>query len=195
MFKTNLFCFIYEKILHTVDQSDDETSAAELAAAAAEPAHSADGDDDVFEDFFSSPAHCRQKTKRATCSSLSMDTNIEIPFELGSLGKKRKPKRSWLETSSKKTKVDERDGERERPSVSRREDKETLQCRSADVTPVVKRMRQSTLSFPSTRSTNSAAQRRASTSSLSAKTLESRSAAELHTHPAASAPSQVLESE
>lgn len=183
----------------TFDQSDDNSSAAAepavVESAAAEPAHSANGDDDVFEDFFSSPAHCRQKAKRATCSSLPMDTNIEIPFELGSVGKKRKPRRSGLETSSKKKKVDESEGERERPSVPWREDEETLECRSANVTPVVKRLRQSTLSFPNTRSTNSAAKRRASTSSLSIKTTETGSPAELQRHSAASVHSQILESE
>lgn len=181
----------------TVDQSDDETRAAEPAAAAAEPAHSADmDDDDVFEDLFSSPAHCRQKTKRATCSRLPMDTNIEIPFELDSLNKKRKPRRSGLESSSKKQKVDESDGGREHPSsIPRREDKETPEGRSAHVTPVVMRLRQSTLSFPSTLSSNSAAKRRASTSSRPVKTTKTRSAAELSTHSAASVRSQVLESE
>lgn len=149
----------------------------------------------MFEDFFSSPAHCRQKAKRATCSSLPMDTNIAIPFELGSVDKKRKPRRSGLETSSKKKKVDESEGARERPSVPWREDKETLECRSANVTPVVKRLRQSTLSFPNTRSTNSAAKRRASTSSLSIKTMETGSTAELQRHSAASVHSQILESE
>lgn len=187
-----------KKNLHTVDQSDDDSRAAAEPAvaepAAAEPAHSADGDDDVFEDFFSSPAHCRQKTKRAT-SSLPMDTNIEIPFELASVGKKRKPRRSGLETSSKKKKVNESDGEREHPSVPQREDKETLECRRADVTPVVMRLRQSTLSFPNTRSTNSAAKRRPSTSSLSVKTMETDSRAELQRQYAASVHSQILESE
>lgn len=187
------FASSIKKNSHIVDESDDETRAAEPAA---EPAHSADkDDDDVFEDFFSSPAHRRQKTKRATCSSLQMDTNIEIPFELDSLNKKRKPRRSGLETSSKKKKVDESDGEREHPSVPRWQNKETLECCSANVTPVVKRLRQSTLSFPSARSTNGAARRRASTSSLSVKTMETRSPAGLRTHPAASVHCQVLESE
>lgn len=114
---------------------------------------------------------------------------------LDSLNKKRKPRRSGLETSSKKKKLDESDGEGERQRTPRREDKETLERLRANVTPVVKRLRQSTLSLPSSRSTNAAAKRRASTSSLLVKTMKTRGAAEPHTSAAASVRSQVLESE
>lgn len=156
--------------------------------------NSADGDDNVFEDYFS-PANNLPKSKRAVLPSLPIDTDIQIPFELGSVVNKRKPRRCGLETNSKRKKTDNSEGGCELPSVAQQDDKETLDCPSANVTLVAKRRRQSTLPFTSTRTSNDAVKRRASTSLLSAKLKEIDKPAEWQTDSTVSAFSQSLESE
>ncbi|XP_039640874.1 microcephalin isoform X3 [Perca fluviatilis] len=132
---------------------------------------STDGDD-VFEDFFS-PANHHQTLP---LSNRPMKRDIQIPFELDSVPKKRKQRRSEIivsETNSKKKRKlgtsQQSDASSEPQSHPQQDVKESLpalESPSGDVTLVVKRQRQSTLPFTSTRTTTSgtAKQRRTSAS-------------------------------
>lgn len=143
---------------------------------------SADGDDNVFEDYFS-PANHLLKSKRTLLPDQSMERDVQIPFELESVPKKRKPRRSEIvgsETKSKKKrKLEEShrgkncnqqsDASSESQSHAQQDVKESLPALdnpSASVTLVAKKRRQSTLSFTSTSTTTSDAvkPRRVSTS-------------------------------
>lgn len=140
---------------------------------------SADGDDNVFEDYFS-PANCQQKSKRPLWPDLPVERDIHIPFELGCVPKKRKRSESTgSETNSKKEKLEESkrgkncdqqcEAGSEPQSHPQKTAKESLNRQSANVSLVAKRQRQSILSFTSNAATSHAIkQRRASTSSLSA---------------------------
>ncbi|KAM4729876.1 microcephalin isoform 1-T1 [Anableps anableps] len=64
---------------------------------------STDGDNDVFEDYFS-PANC----KRPLLPTLPVESNIKVPFELDPLPKQRKQRRSeTFESEKKKVKLEE----------------------------------------------------------------------------------------
>ncbi|XP_070772522.1 microcephalin [Enoplosus armatus] len=140
------------------------------------------GHDDVFEDYFS-PVNSHQRSKRPVLPNLPVQRDIEIPFELDSVPKKRKQRRSesiGSETISKKRrKVEESQSSKKcnqqsdasseplsHPQQDVKESLPALDSPSANVTLVAKRRRQSTLPFTSTGTTASdaAKQRRASTS-------------------------------
>uniref|UniRef100_A0A7N6AM24 BRCT domain-containing protein n=1 Tax=Anabas testudineus TaxID=64144 RepID=A0A7N6AM24_ANATE len=55
--------------------------------------HSTVGDDNVFEDYFS-PANHHQRSKRPLVPNLDVQSDIQIPFELDPVRKKRKERRS-----------------------------------------------------------------------------------------------------
>ncbi|XP_076598753.1 microcephalin isoform X5 [Chaetodon auriga] len=131
---------------------------------------STDGDEDVFEDFFS-PANCHKKSKRPLLPNLPVKSDIQIPFELGSGPKKRKQRRESIasETNSKKRKKLEKnqtgkkshqqsDASSEPQSHPQQDLKESLPAlESANVTVAAKRRRQSTLSFTCTPTASGAA--------------------------------------
>ncbi|XP_068579721.1 microcephalin isoform X2 [Cebidichthys violaceus] len=138
------------------------------------PSGSTDGDDNVFEDYFS-PANHHPKSKTPPLPNLPVERHIQIPFELDLVPKKRKLRRSesiGSETKSKKKILetsrpsDASSKPRSHPQQDVKEPLPASESPSADVTLVAKRRRQSTLPFMSTSTTTSDAvtQRRASTS-------------------------------
>ncbi|XP_074502526.1 microcephalin isoform X3 [Sebastes fasciatus] len=150
---------------------------------------STDGDDNVFEDYFS-PANHLPRSKRPPLPNLPVERDIQIPFVLDSVPKKRKLRRSesiGSETNSKKKileKNQQSDASNEPQSHPQQDVKESLpalESPSADVTLAVKRRRQSTLPFTSTSSTTSEAvrQRRASTSVQPTMSTEANTISEL----------------
>lgn len=137
---------------------------------------SADANDDVFEDYFSS-ANCCQRSERRILPPLPVERDIHIPFELDSVSKKRKQRRSEVtgsESSSKK-KVEESktgkshnqqsDAGTEPQNRSIQDVKESLGRANANVTFVAKMRQQSTIPFTSTSVTREAVKQRRSTSS------------------------------
>lgn len=138
---------------------------------------SADGEGDVFEDYFS-PANSRPNSKRPFLPNLPVGRDIVVPFELGSVPKKRKQRRresTGLETTSKKKKLKESESGRNHSQQSdaggelqSQDVKLTLDHPSTNVTLVAKRRRQSTLPSLNIGTLSDAGKpRRASTSSLS----------------------------
>lgn len=138
---------------------------------------SASADGDVFEDYFS-PANSHQNSKIPSLPDLPVGRDIVVPFELGSVPKKRKQTRrdsTGLEATSKKKKLKESESgqNHSRQSDARGEPesrgvKLTLDHPSTNVTLAAKRRRQSTLPFTNTGTSSDAGKRRrASTSSLS----------------------------
>lgn len=139
---------------------------------------SADGEGDVFEDYFS-PANSHQNSKRPFLPNLPVGRDIAVPFELGPLPKKRKQRKresTGLETTSKKKKLKESEtGQNHSQQSDARGEPEsqvvklTLDRPSTNVTLAAKRRRQSTLPFRNIGTSSDAGKpRRASTSSLSA---------------------------
>ncbi|XP_051272920.1 microcephalin isoform X1 [Dicentrarchus labrax] len=153
------------------------------------------GDDNVFEDYFS-PANHRQQSKTPLLPNLPVEGDIQIPFEFASVPKKRKPRRSesiGSETNSKKKKKLEEsrnqqfDTSSEAPSRPKQDVKESLPALdspSANITPVPKRRRQSTLPFTSISTTTSKAvkPRRASSSAQSAMFTEANTDVSVLSH-------------
>uniref|UniRef100_A0A3B4VNZ1 Microcephalin 1 n=1 Tax=Seriola dumerili TaxID=41447 RepID=A0A3B4VNZ1_SERDU len=137
---------------------------------------STDGDDNVFEDYFS-PANHHQPPKRPLMSNLPVERDVHIPFELDSVPMKRKRRSESVgsETNSKKNrKLEEGQSGRNRnhqsdahshPQHDVEEPRPGLECPSTSAPLVAKKRRQSTLPFTSTSTTTSGAgkQRRAST--------------------------------
>ncbi|XP_042357930.1 microcephalin [Plectropomus leopardus] len=129
---------------------------------------STDRDDSVFEDYFS-PANHHQRSKRPL-PNLPVETDIQIPFELDSVPKKRKQRRSesiGSENMSKKKrklgKSHQSDASSESQSHPQQDVKDSLpvlETPDADVTMVTKRRRQSTLPFTNTSTSNSDAVKR-----------------------------------
>ncbi|XP_031732082.1 microcephalin isoform X1 [Anarrhichthys ocellatus] len=138
------------------------------------PSGSTDGDDNVFEDYFS-PANHHPKSKRPLLN-LPVERDIQIPFELDSVPQKRKLSRSesiGSETKKNKKKIletsqasDASSKPRCHPQQDVKEPLPASESPSSDVTLVAKRRRQSTLPFmsSSTTSCDTVTQRRASTS-------------------------------
>lgn len=174
---------------------------------------STDGGDDVFEDFFS-PANRQQRSKRPLLPNLPVERDIQIPFELDSVPKKRKQRRSesiGSETNSKKKRkleksqsgknhnqqFDASSEPQSRPQLDVKIPLPALDTQSANVTLVAKRQRQSTLPFASTSMTTSDAgkQRRASTSAQPALLTEANTVPELQKNSDATVLSDTLESE
>lgn len=134
--------------------------------------NSADGDN-VFEDYFSL-ANSHQTTKGNLMLHQPVDGSIHIPFELGSVLKKRKHKTHESAASEtnkkKKTKPEENAGrglqsntEIEPQSHSHQDVERSLGCPITNVTHTSNKGRQSTLPFRRT-GTRHAMRRRASTS-------------------------------
>lgn len=114
-------------------------------------------DDDVFEDYFSPANH-----KRPILPNLAEESNIEIPFELDSVAKTRKQRRSDSSVAyNKKLKMEESHNGKKPNQRSdegsecpgKRDGKTSLSasnCSSVHVTAKSKRRRRSTLGFIST---------------------------------------------
>lgn len=126
-------------------------------------------DDDVFEDFFSR-ANQQKKVHTPLSSNLTMETDIQIPFEFGSIPKKRKQRRSESITpktnSMKKMKLEksqsgrnpESDSNTESKSRPQHDVKESLPALdglNANATLIAKGRRQSKLPFINTNVTKS----------------------------------------
>ncbi|XP_034753841.1 microcephalin isoform X2 [Etheostoma cragini] len=159
---------------------------------------STDGDD-VFEDFFSPANH-----QRLPLSNLPMKTDIQIPFELDSVPKKRKQRRSSSivsETDSKKKRKletsQQSDASSEPQSHPQQDVKESLpalESPSGDVAIIIKRQRQSTLSFTSTRTTTSETVKQRRTSTSVQPIMFTNAISELQKNSDVNVPSHTLES-
>lgn len=133
--------------------------------------------DDAFEDYFS-PANSHQMTKRHRLPHLPVDRGIHIPFELGSVLKKRKH-RTRESTGSgngknKKTKLEEKAGknspsntEIEHQSHSYQNAERSLGCLVTNITHAANKGSQSMLPSLRTSTSNATKQRTVSTSSIS----------------------------
>lgn len=170
---------------------------------------STDGDENVFEDYFS-PANCHKKSKRLLLPNLPVERDIQIPFDLGSGPNKRKQRRSesiGSETNSTKRKKLEKhqtgksqqsDASSEPQSHPQQDLKESLPAvasQSANATLVAKQRRQSTLPFTCTRTTSGAVRRRASGSVQTTTLTEANTVLELQKNTDVSVLSDTLESE
>ncbi|XP_068423949.1 microcephalin isoform X2 [Clinocottus analis] len=123
-----------------------------------------DGDDNVFEDYFS-PANYCPISKRPPLPNLPVERDIQIPFELDSVPKKRQIRRResiGSETKSKKKRLldtsqqsDATSKPQSHPQQDAKESLPALESPDADVIPMAKRKRQSTLPFTSTSTTTS----------------------------------------
>ncbi|XP_071336896.1 microcephalin [Trachinotus anak] len=169
---------------------------------------STDGDDNVFEDYFS-PVNHHPRSKRPLISNLAVERDIQIPFELDSIPKKRKQRRSETTGSEsntkKKRKLEESESGKNRsqqsdahnhPQQAVKESLPTLDSPSANATLVAKRRRQSTLPFTSTSTTTSdqEKQRRASTLVQPTMLIKDNSVSELQKNSDVSVRSHTLES-
>ncbi|XP_054456238.1 microcephalin isoform X2 [Anoplopoma fimbria] len=147
---------------------------------------STDGDDNVFEDYFS-PANQHPRSKRPPLPNLPVKRDVQIPFELDLVPKKRKLRRSesiGSETKTKKKRILETSEQSDASSKPQQDVKESLpalESPSVDVTSVAKRQRQSTLPFTSTSPSISDVrkQRRASTSVRPTMSTEAHTTSEL----------------
>ncbi|XP_034407167.1 microcephalin isoform X2 [Cyclopterus lumpus] len=127
---------------------------------------STDGADDVFEDYFS-PANHHPRLKRPPLPNLPAERDIQIPFELNPVPKKRQIRRSiGSETKSKKMRILETSQQsyasskpQNHPQKDAKESLPALETPGADLTLVVKRRRQSTLPFTSTTTSDAKKQR------------------------------------
>ncbi|KAJ4949270.1 hypothetical protein JOQ06_020786 [Pogonophryne albipinna] len=134
---------------------------------------STDGDDDVFEDYFSSANH-HQRSQSRPLPYLPVKRDIQLPFELDSVPNKRKQRRSvglGSETNSKKKMKLEKSlpsvASSESQSPPQQDVKESLPALegpSCDVKLLAKKRRQSALPFTNinTTSRDAGKQRRAS---------------------------------
>ncbi|XP_026211649.1 microcephalin isoform X2 [Anabas testudineus] len=121
--------------------------------------HSTVGDDNVFEDYFS-PANHHQRSKRPLVPNLDVQSDIQIPFELDPVRKKRKERRSESivsETNRIKKRKLEESGKNHNQKSNTSCEPQGQECAvnspSASVTLTAKKRRQSTLSFTSTSTT------------------------------------------
>ncbi|XP_073337423.1 microcephalin [Pagrus major] len=165
------------------------------------------GDDDVFEDYFS-PANCQRKSNRAPLPNLPVQRDIQVPFELGSVQKERKQRRSesiGCETNSKKKrKLEETqtgkspdqqsDAGSEPQSHPQQDVKESHNSSSANVTLVAKRRRQSTLPFTSAGTTSDAVKKRRVSTSVQSTMLTDNTVPELQKNSDVNVRSHTLES-
>lgn len=166
------------------------------------------GDDHVFEDYFS-PANCQRKSNRALSPNLPVQRDIQVPFELGSVQKERKHRRSesiGSETNSKKKrKLEETqtgknpdqqsDAGSEPQSHPQQDVKESLNSSRANATFVAKRRRQSVLPFTSTGTTSDTVKKRRVSTSVQSTMLMDNTVPELQKNSDVSARSHTLESE
>ncbi|CAK6951596.1 microcephalin [Scomber scombrus] len=147
---------------------------------------STDTDDNVFEDYFS-PANHHKKSQRPLLRNLSLESDFQVPFELDSVPKKRKQRRSestGLETM-KKRKLEESQSDTEPKSHPQQDDKKSL----------IKGRRQSLLPFRSTSETTTEQQKQRKSSSVQqAKITEDNTALKLQTNSDVDDLSHTLES-
>ncbi|XP_033835211.2 microcephalin [Periophthalmus magnuspinnatus] len=163
---------------------------------------STDGDDDVFEDYFS-PAYLRQKPKKASFSGLSAKT-FQLPFELDSDSKKRKPRSESAvnETSTgKKKKLEQStlhlkdlDTEDASERLSHKEGNKLLSdlaSSSDNLKQLTKKKRQSALQFTSICAAQTTRDKQLPLSARKTKSEESPATLELHKKPDRSLKSSV----
>uniref|UniRef100_A0A3B4BFR2 BRCT domain-containing protein n=1 Tax=Periophthalmus magnuspinnatus TaxID=409849 RepID=A0A3B4BFR2_9GOBI len=163
---------------------------------------STDGDDDVFEDYFS-PAYLRQKPKKASFSGLSAKT-FQLPFELDSDSKKRKPRSESAvnETSTgKKKKLEQStlhlkdlDTEDASERLSHKEGNKLLSdlaSSSDNLKQLTKKKRQSALQFTSICAAQTTRDKQLPLSARKTKSEESPATLELHKKPDGSLKSSV----
>ncbi|XP_029305546.1 microcephalin isoform X2 [Cottoperca gobio] len=163
---------------------------------------STDGDDDVFEDYFSA-ANYKPRSKRPL-PNLPVERDILIPFELDSVPNKKKRSESiGSETNSKKKmkleKIQQSDASSEPQSHPQQDVKESLPASkgpSGDVTVVAKRRRQSTLPFTSSSTTTrDAVKRRRASISVQTTMLMTDTVSELQKDSDVNVLSHTLENE
>ncbi|XP_062257602.1 microcephalin [Platichthys flesus] len=167
---------------------------------------STDGDDNVFEDYFS-PANHQHRSKKPLMTNLPVETGIQIPFELNSVPKKRKQRRSESvesETISKKKRKVEESQSGKNPNQwsdasrhSQLEVKESLPAldsSSASATLMAKRSRRSTLPLSSAGTTTNDAVKQRRASVLSAVLTEDKAVSQLEKSSGVRVQSQTLES-
>lgn len=164
---------------------------------------STDGDDNVFEDYFS-PANHHQKSKRPLLPNLPVKTDIQIPFELGSGPKKRKQRSESIKSDTNIKKKKKLEGSQGDKNVNQQFDEgnqpqshpQQDDGPSANVTLMAKRRRQSTLPFTSISTTSDAVKRRRASTSVRSTTLtEAIAVSELQKDTDIIALSDTLESE
>ena len=168
---------------------------------------STDGDDNVFEDYFS-PVNHRLKSKKTLLTNLPVKMDIQIPFEWNSVPKKRKQRRSESiesETiSKKKRKVEESPSGKnsqqwsDASSRSQQDVKESLPAvdsSSASATLMAKRTRRSTLHLSSAGTTTSDAVKHRRASVQSAVLTEDKAVSKLEKGSGVGVQSHTLESE
>ncbi|XP_027133148.1 microcephalin isoform X1 [Larimichthys crocea] len=139
---------------------------------------STDGDDNVFEDYFS-PANHHQKSKRPLLPNLPVKTDIQIPFELGSGPKKRKQRSESIKSDTNIKKKKKLEGSQGDKNVNQQFDEgnqpqshpQQDDGPSANVTLMAKRRRQSTLPYTSISTTSDAVKRRRASTSVRSTTL------------------------
>nr|XP_019947399.1 PREDICTED: microcephalin [Paralichthys olivaceus] len=168
---------------------------------------STDGDDNVFEDYFS-PANHQQRSKKTLLTNLPVETGIQIPFELNSVSKKRKQRKSESiesETiSKKKRKVEETQSGKnlhqwsDASSRLQQEAKESLPAldsSSASAKLMAKRGRRSTLSLTRAGTTTSDAVKQRRASVQPAVLTEDKAVSQLEKSSDVSVQSHTVESE
>lgn len=170
--------------------------------------HHTDGDDNVFEDYFS-PANHHQRSKGPLVPNLDVERDIQIPFELDPVPKRRKQRRSesvGSETNRiKKRKLEERRSGKNHNQQSDassepqdfKESQSAVGSPNASVTLMAKRRRQSTLPFSGTSTNTSKAVKksRASTSVQPTLLTEANTTTEVQKNSDVNVLSHTLESE
>ncbi|KAM7385680.1 hypothetical protein PAMP_001746 [Pampus punctatissimus] len=157
---------------------------------------STDGDDDVFEDFFS-PANHHNKSQRYLFPSLPVKRDIQIPFELSSVPNKRKRRSesSASETSSmRKGKLKESQSGKNHNQQSDANTEPMSHPQQDDRESVVKGRRQSTLPFMSASATTDPQKKRRASSAQPTKIREDKTALKLQKNAAVDDFSHALES-
>ncbi|KAF0027419.1 hypothetical protein F2P81_020160 [Scophthalmus maximus] len=157
---------------------------------------SADGDDSVFEDYFS-PANHHQRSKKPLSSHLPVETEILIPFELDPVPKKRQQRRSESagpETIYKRKRKLEENHQQQSDARSHQQQDVKGSLSSAGVGLAAKRRRQSTLPFTSTSTTTSDAVKRRRASVQLTVLTEDIAPSQLEKSPDVTVPSHTLES-
>ena len=158
---------------------------------------STDRDDNVFEDYFS-PANHHKKSQRPLLRNLSLGRDIQVPFELDPVPKKRKQRRSestGLETM-KKRKLEESQSDKTHNQQSDANTEPKSHPQQDDKKSLIKGRRQSLLPFISTSETTTEQQKRRKSSSVQpAKRTEDNIELKLQTDSDVDDLSHTLESE
>ncbi|XP_029031824.1 microcephalin isoform X2 [Betta splendens] len=147
--------------------------------------HSADADDDEFEDYFS-PANHHQRSKRPLLTNLDVkEIDIQIPFELEPVPKRKKTRSSISVGSENMTlmtsKLKEKQSVEDLNQLSNASSESP--CAVADpsvsATVVAKGRRQSTLPFTSTSTKTEAVKKRRASSSVQPTLTEANTVTEV----------------